>query len=103
MNLQRKKDYLVFAGVFAIFIMMLPKVCAEPSSSVEVSADKASSLTEKLVTYSKEFLGCPYKSGSTGPATFDCSSFSLAQHTYSRSLTISDCLGVRVAFVLPSR
>lgn len=75
MNLQRKKDYLVFAGVFAIFIMMLPKVCAEPSSSVEVSADKASSLTEKLVTYSKEFLGCPYKSGSTGPATFDCSGY----------------------------
>ena len=71
MNLQRKKDYFVFA----IFIMMLPKVCAEPSSSVEVSADKASSLTEKLVTYSKEFLGCPYKSGSTGPATFDCSGY----------------------------
>ena len=75
MNLQRKKDYFVFAGVFAIFIMMLPKVCAEPSSSVEVSADKASSLTEKLVTYSKEFLGCPYKSGSTGPATIDCSGY----------------------------
>ncbi|MBR1615526.1 MAG: C40 family peptidase [Treponema sp.] len=55
--------------------MMLPKVCAEPSSSVEVSADKALSLTEKLVTYSKEFLGCPYKSGSTGPATFDCSGY----------------------------
>ncbi len=75
MDLQRKKDYLIFAGVFAIFIMMLPKVCAQTSSSVEVSADQASSMVEKLVTYSKDFLGCPYKSGSTGPATFDCSGF----------------------------
>lgn len=75
MNLQKKKDYFVFTLVFAIFLMMLPKVCAEPSSSVEVTADTASSMVEKLVTYSKEFLGCPYRSGSTGPATFDCSGY----------------------------
>ena len=55
--------------------MMLPKVCAQVSSQTIVSAEKSAEMRTKLIDYSKEFLGCPYKSGSTGPATFDCSGY----------------------------
>lgn len=55
--------------------MMLPKVCAQSSEKTAVTTEKAAKMRTRLIEYSKDYMGCPYKSGSTGPATFDCSGY----------------------------
>ena len=75
MNSQRKNDYSVFVIAFLAFLLMMPKLCAQSASTVEVSKTDASFMAEKVVTYSKTFLGKPYRSGGVGPDSFDCSGY----------------------------
>jgi len=75
MNSQRKNDYSVFVIAFLAFLLMMPKLCAQSASTVEVSKSDASFMAEKVVTYSKGFLGKPYRSGGVGPDSFDCSGY----------------------------
>ena len=37
--------------------------------------NRSSSKTDDLLTYAKSFLGTPYKYGTSGPSSFDCSGF----------------------------
>ena len=47
-----------------------------PSSRGDSTATASSSdLGAQIVAYAKEFLGCPYSWGATGPNAFDCSGF----------------------------
>ena len=47
-----------------------------PSSRGDNTATASSSdLGAQIVAYAKEFLGCPYSWGATGPNAFDCSGF----------------------------
>lgn len=72
--MQKKKEYAVLTAVCTLFLIMLPKVCAQ-SGEKPMTSDEAAKARARLIEYSKGFLGCPYRSGSTGPATFDCSGF----------------------------
>lgn len=84
MTIQRKKEYIIFIGICILFFLMLPKVCAQNS----ISPEKAAEMREKLITYSKEHLGCPYRSGSNGPATFDCSGFVFSMYRESTGIQL---------------
>jgi len=75
MTNQRKKEYAIFIGICTLFLMMLPKVCAQTNPKTVITAEKAATLRTDLIKYSKDFLGCPYLRGSTGPATYDCSGY----------------------------
>ncbi len=53
-------------------------------------ADSATDLEQKIVAYAKEFLGIPYRYGSSGPKSFDCSGFtSYVYKNFGYSLTRS--------------
>jgi len=41
----------------------------------ETLFDLPACLADEIIEYSKQFLGCPYRRGSTGPKRFDCSGF----------------------------
>ena len=71
-NNHTKKDYIFLVAITALLLAMLPKVCAQDAG---VSAEKAQGMRDKLIEYSREYIGCPYRDGATGPATFDCSGF----------------------------
>ena len=66
----KERAAAVFLG--AVLILMMPKVCARTQTE---NAEKAAKTRATLIEYSREFLGCPYRSGSAGPATFDCSGY----------------------------
>jgi cell wall-associated NlpC family hydrolase len=56
---------------------VLPKLIAEKTFSIKQSNKKNGmfSFAENIVTYSKNYLGLPYRRGSKGPLSFDCSGF----------------------------
>jgi len=56
---------------FFLFVLIVPHLCAQ--ESVKMSAGEAGIARQKLVDYSKQFIGKPYVSGGIGPNSFDCS------------------------------
>ena len=48
----------------------------EDASTPEATdTNRSSSMTDDLLSYAKSFLGTPYKYGTSGPSSFDCSGF----------------------------
>lgn len=72
----KDKPVLIFL-ILAFFLISLPRVCAQNSVST-MSAGEAAIARQKMVDYSKKYVGCPYKLGATGPDSFDCSGFVFA-------------------------
>lgn len=72
----KDKSVLIFV-ILAFFLMSIPRVCAQNSVS-SMSAGEAAIARQKMVDYSKKYVGCPYKLGATGPDSFDCSGFVFA-------------------------
>lgn len=68
----KDKPILIFIAM-ALFLLSLPRVCAQNSSSM--SSGEAAISRQKMIDYSKKFIGCPYASGAVGPDSFDCSGF----------------------------
>lgn len=56
----------------AALILFTPRVCAQTAAQ---SAAEAAQTRKTFVEYGKKYIGCPYVSGATGPASFDCSGF----------------------------
>lgn len=67
----RKAVFWTFA--FFLFVLIVPQLCAQ--NKVSMSPEQAAITRQKLIDYSKEFLGKPYASGGIGPNSFDCSGF----------------------------
>ena len=65
----RKVVFYTFA--FFLFVLTVPRVCAQ--NNVKMSPSEAAIARQKMVDYSKQFIGKPYASGGTGPNSFDCS------------------------------
>lgn len=65
----RKAVFYTFA--FFLFVLIVPKLCAQ--NEVKMSPSEAAVARQKLVDYSKQFIGKPYVSGGIGPNSFDCS------------------------------
>ena len=55
---------------FFLFVLIVPQLCAQNES---MSPKEAAAARQKLVDYSKQFVGKPYVSGGIGPNSFDCS------------------------------
>lgn len=69
----KDKPALIFI-VLAFFLMSMPRVCAQ-NSVATMSAGEAAITRQKMVDYSKKYVGSPYVLGATGPNSFDCSGF----------------------------
>jgi len=65
----RKAVFYTFA--FFLFVLIVPKLCAQ--NEIKMSTGEAAISRQKLVDYSKQFIGKPYASGGIGPNSFDCS------------------------------
>lgn len=65
----RKAVFFTFA--FFLFVLIVPQLCAQ--SAVSMSPSEAAVARQKMVDYSKQFIGKPYVAGGTGPNSFDCS------------------------------
>ncbi|MCR4823398.1 MAG: C40 family peptidase [Treponema sp.] len=65
----RKAVFYTFA--FFLFVLIVPQLCAQ--DDVKMSASQAAIARQKMVDYSKQFIGKPYVSGAVGPNSFDCS------------------------------
>ena len=65
----RKIVFLTFS--FFLFVLIVPHLCAQ--NSVSMSPSEAAVARQKMVNYSKQFVGKPYVSGGIGPNSFDCS------------------------------
>ena len=55
---------------FFLFVLIVPQLCAQNDN---MSPSEAAIARQKLVDYSKQFVGKPYVSGGIGPNSFDCS------------------------------
>ncbi len=55
---------------FFLFVLIVPQLCAQNES---MSPREAAAARQKMVEYSKQFVGKPYVSGAIGPNSFDCS------------------------------
>ena len=65
----RKVVFYTFA--FFLFVLIVPQLCAQ--NEIKMSTGEAAISRQKLVDYSKQFIGKPYASGGIGPNSFDCS------------------------------
>ena len=65
----RKAVFYTFA--FFLFVLIVPQLCAQ--NEIKMSPGEAAISCQKLVDYSKQFIGKPYVSGGIGPNSFDCS------------------------------
>jgi len=65
----RKAVFYTFA--FFLFVLIVPQLCAQ--NEIKMSPGEAAISRQKLVDYSKKFIGKPYASGGIGPNSFDCS------------------------------
>lgn len=65
----RKAVFFTFS--FFLFVLIVPQLCAQ--NEVSMSPSEAAVNRQKLVEYSKQFIGKPYVSGGIGPNSFDCS------------------------------
>lgn len=74
MAILKDKPVIIFI-ILAFFLMAIPRVCAQSSQNVSMSEGEAAITRQKMVDYSKKYVGCPYVLGATGPDSFDCSGF----------------------------
>ncbi|MDY2843101.1 MAG: C40 family peptidase [Treponema sp.] len=77
MAMIKDKSVIIFI-ILAFFLMSIPRVCAQNAQSTQtasMSAGEAAITRQKMVDYSKKYVGCPYVLGATGPESFDCSGF----------------------------
>lgn len=80
MAMIKDKSVIIFI-ILAFFLMSIPRVCAQNAQSAQntqtasMSAGEAAITRQKMVDYSKKYVGCPYVLGATGPESFDCSGF----------------------------
>ena len=65
------RKVVVYTLAFFLFVLIVPHVCAQ--NSIAMSPAEAAIARQKLVDYSKQFIGKPYVSGGIGPNSFDCS------------------------------
>lgn len=49
----------------------------QESQSIEQNTTSATSKGQEIVNYAKQYLGCKYVYGGSGPSTFDCSGFTM--------------------------
>ena len=73
----------------------------EEQNQPQPSQTANSSVGEQIVEYAKQYLGCPYVYGGSGPETFDCSGFTMYVYdkfgyTLSHSATAQSRLGIPV-------
>lgn len=59
--------------ITAIILSLIIAVAIVPLSGLNIKVNAATG--EDVVAYAREYLGCPYVSGATGPDAFDCSGF----------------------------
>ncbi len=74
MAMIKDKSVIIFI-ILAFFLMSIPRVCAQNAQNASMSAGEAAITRQKMVDYSKKYVGCPYVLGATGPESFDCSGF----------------------------
>lgn len=67
-ELLTKHKYKFAALFISVFCLTCLNLCAE-----EMSAARAQTCRQNLVTEAKKYIGCPYVYGAAGPDTFDCS------------------------------
>ncbi|MBR1537034.1 MAG: C40 family peptidase [Treponema sp.] len=65
------KKAVFYTFAFFLFVLTVPRLCAQ--NEVKMSPSEAAVARQKLVDYSKQFIGKPYVAGGTGPNSFDCS------------------------------
>lgn len=65
----RRAVFWTFA--FFLFVLIVPHLCAQ--NNVRMSPGEAAAARQKMVDYSKQFIGRPYVAGGIGPDSFDCS------------------------------
>ena len=65
------KKAVFYTLAFFLFVLIVPQLCAQ--NEVKMSPSEAAVARQKLVDYSKQFIGKPYVSGGIGPNSFDCS------------------------------
>lgn len=65
------KKKIFFIITFVLSLVAFP-ACA---STKKMSVKESIAARQKLIDYSKKFLGCSYSSGGIGPKSFDCSGF----------------------------
>lgn len=63
------KIRLTVATAIGMLILLIPCKCFADSATQSSIKSKR----EKLVAYTKQFVGCPYVRGAIGPDSFDCS------------------------------
>ena len=62
---------VIYSFAFFLFVLIVPKLCAQ--NDISMSPGEAAITRQKLVDYSKLYIGKPYASGGIGPNSFDCS------------------------------
>lgn len=71
MTRETRNRTILIASLIGL-VLFTPRVCAQTSRE---QAAKAAETRKIFVDYGKKYIGCPYVSGATGPASFDCSGF----------------------------
>ena len=64
------KKAVFYSILFFLFVLIVPHLCAQNNP---MSPGEAAIARQKMVDYSKQFIGKPYVSGGIGPNSFDCS------------------------------
>ena len=62
---------VIYSFAFFLFVLTVPQLCAQ--NDISMSPGEAAITRQKLVDYSKIYIGKPYASGGIGPNSFDCS------------------------------
>lgn len=65
------RKVVFYTLAFFLLVLTVPHLCAQ--NEISMSPSEAAIARQKLVDYSKQFIGKPYASGGTGPDSFDCS------------------------------
>ncbi|WP_149554809.1 C40 family peptidase [Treponema pectinovorum] len=67
-----ERNHLFVWLCFVFLILFTPRLCAQ--NALEKSAE-ALKTRQTFAEYGKKYVGSPYVSGATGPASFDCSGY----------------------------
>lgn len=59
--------------IIALILTLVMAVTIVPLSGLNITVEAATG--SDVVEYARQFIGCPYVSGATGPDAFDCSGF----------------------------
>lgn len=69
---RKDRNHIFVWACLICLILFTPRLCAQ---NAQMSAEEAAKTRTTFVDYGKKYIGCPYVSGATGPAAFDCSGF----------------------------